>query len=180
MGEQGPDFSGALKRDTSNNYSSSPPLSHMDTHTHLHLRPPGYNFSTWIQKDDMGGGWSRWISGEEIAESLPGSRISVSSSCFNTLLCNHSLGNWRSAPLGHCSQRLSTSHCHPLYLPNSPGLCPSHQPRDGSLLPGAWLPTYLILPLVPLKASGWLLGCLGLHSFLWKPTASLVCGTMAG
>uniref|UniRef100_A0A4X1VAR3 C-X-C motif chemokine ligand 12 n=1 Tax=Sus scrofa TaxID=9823 RepID=A0A4X1VAR3_PIG len=152
----------------------------MDTHTHLHLRPPGYNFSTWIQKDDMGGGWSRWISGEEIAESLPGSRISVSFSCFNTLLCNHSLGNWRSALLGHCSQRLSTSHCHPLYLADSPGLCPSHQPRDGSLLPGAWLPTYLILPLVPLKASSWLLGCLGLHSFLWKPTASLVCGTMAG
>lgn len=56
MGEQGPDFSGALKRDTSNNYSSSPPLSHMDTHTHLHLRPPdviisvhGSRKMTWVE-----------------------------------------------------------------------------------------------------------------------------------
>lgn len=37
---------------------------------------------------------------------------------------------------------------------------------------------YLVLPSVPLKASGWLLDCLGLQSFLWK-SAAVVCETSA-
>lgn len=67
-GEYGPDVSSALKKDALNIYSSPHPPSHVNTH--LAPQTAGYNFSTWIQKDEVDGGQSRWTSGEENSRSL--------------------------------------------------------------------------------------------------------------
>ena len=72
----------------------------------------------------------------------------------------------RSVPLGCCRQ-ICYCRCPPFNLAYRPSL----QPFAGTGI-GRPAPTWM--------ASGSVLGCLGLFSFLWKPAAVLAFGALAG